>query len=470
MVYLINKITQIAMLVLILLVIVAGIIFVYYIMTKNKRAKRSIDEEDTVKVAFDRKDTREYVKHIEDICDDMIVTDGGKRFVAALMCSGYDFAFETAERQLATVSGMYAFSNTITKPVSYRQYSKPVDLEHTLKRHEGALEGRNEELFHVHEDIRDMEMNLKRDRSQLSDAEVTLYEQEIASAKKQEKALKFRCLHLQDEIRAITRYTGSRVDPETVETWIFEWSYDPYDFSYDMNPEEIHYRAVKELFSIGQTKIHALANCGVRARRATTEELIEMCRWYSSPVSSERYKLSDIKESSFFDDITASDPLSAARKRAIQEIKEESDIAYFKALKEARENLKNDVINVKKTEKSDGQSVPVPKKEVQEAPVQTTKKKEMSPSQMPKGEKTAAPVAKASQGNPASGATVMETVSRRDGAQRSVEKQASAPACVNTKTVPAPGRTVSGRRPIVRATSGGSSMREAVGGDLIGED
>lgn len=458
MVYLINKATQIAMLVLILLVVVAGMVFVYYFMTKNKRAKRSIDEEDTVKVAFDRKDTREYVKHIENICDDMIVTDNGKRFVAALICTGYDFAFETAERQLSTVSGMYAFSNTITKPVSYRQYSKPVDLEYTLKRHEDALEERNEELFHVHEDIRDMENNLKRDRVRLTDDEVALYEQEIGAAKKKEKALKFRCLHLQDEMRAVTRYTGSRVDPETVETWIFEWSYDPYDFAYDMKPEEVHYRAVKELFSIGQTKIHALANCGVRARRATTDELIEMCRWYSSPVSSERYKLSDIKESSFFDDITASDPLSEARKRALQEIKEASDIAYYEALKEARGNLKQGVGQADR------------KNEVAHT-AQADKRGGLQAQKVP-GVKNASSGKEERRTLPSVTAAV-EARAQVDNKQKTAEKKAV--TAQGTKTAGAGGRAVSGRRPIVRAVPGvesdhRSTVLPTASTDLIGED
>lgn len=342
MVYLLNKATQIAMVVLIFLVVIVAALLTWYLVSRKKRAKRSISEEDLVTVAFDRKDTREYVKHIEDIRGDMIITDGGKRFIAVLKCTGFDFFHETAEKQLSTVRSMYGFTNTITKPVSYRQYSKPVDLEYTIKLHQKALDERMEELFQVHEDIRDMEANLKRDRSALSEMDVKLYENEIASAKKREDALKFRCFHLQDELRAISRYTGGGVDPETVETWVYEWTYDPYDFSYDMNQEEIYYRAIKELYSIGETKIHAMANCGVRAKRCTTEELIDMCRWYSSPVSSERYKLSDIKNSSFFDDVTSDDPLERARKRAVKEIDDQAQMAFLQALGEAAAPTKNE--------------------------------------------------------------------------------------------------------------------------------
>lgn len=338
MVYLMNKITQIFMILLVILVGIAAVVFAIFFSRKNKRKKNSITEEEFVITQFNRKDMRDYVKHIEDIRGDMIITDGGNRFVAVLKCTGFDLFYESADRQLATVRGMYGFTNTITKPMTYRQFSKPVDLEYTLKRYQDALNARSEELFHVQEDIRDMESNLKRDKNALSDADVSLYEREIQAARKKEKALRFRCFHLQDELRALGKYTGGNMDPETVETWIYEWSYDPYDFTYDMSQEEIYYRAMKELYSIGRTKIHALANCGVRASRCTTDELIDMCRWYSAPVSAERYKLSDIKASSYFDDITGDNPLERAVKRAAAEIDEQAQMEFYQALKETADS------------------------------------------------------------------------------------------------------------------------------------
>ena len=340
MIYIIDLMTKIALVILVVLVLAAIGVFAYFFMNKNRRSKRTVNEEETIEVAFDKKDTREYVKSIEDIRNNMIVTDGGKRFIAGLKCTGFDYFFEQAERQLATVAGMYAFTNTITKPVSYRQYSKPVDLEYTLSRYHDALNARNEELFHVQEDLKELRANLRRDMDHLSPEDVRLYEREIIEAEKKEKALNFRSFHLADQIRKISRYSGYTVEPDTEEMWLYEWTYDPYDFSYDMKPEEIYYRAVKELYSIGETKIHALSNCGVRARRCTTDELIEACRWYSSPVSAARYKMSDIKKSSFFDDIHSSDPYREACERAEAEILEEARIAYLQAVKEAGEQGK----------------------------------------------------------------------------------------------------------------------------------
>lgn len=448
MVYLINKITQIAMILLIILVVIAAVIFIVYFMGKKKRAKRSIQEEDLVKVAFDRKDVGEYVKHIEDIRGDMLITDGGKRFVAVLKCTGFDFFYETAERQLATVRGMYGFSNTITKPVSYRQYSKPVDLEYTLKRHMGALDERNEELFLIRADIHDLEANLKRDRSSLSAADIALYEHEIEAAKKKEKALQFRCFHLQDEIRAITRYTGSKVDPETVETWVYEWTYDPYDFSYDMNQEEVYYRAIKELYSIGQTKIHALANCGVRAKRCTTEELIDMCRWYSSPVSSERYKLSDIKKSSYFDDVTADDPLERARKRAATEIDEHAQMAFYQAVQHVAQET------AAGTSTDNGIQTKGARVSVKTGSVQAVDGTEK---RLPDAPKTGSKQPKASVKKTQ---TATKTSLSSQNAQYPMGSKQASPANV---------RSSGGRRTIVRARDVRASG-QPVGADLIGEE
>lgn len=223
----------------------------------------------------------------------------------------------------------------------YRQFSKPVDLEYTLNKHTQALTERSEELFHAQEDVRELEANLSRDRSVLSESHIALYEREIEIARKKEKALQFRCFHLQDELQALSKYTGGKIDPETVECRVYDWTYDPFDFTYDMDQEEIYYRAIKELYSIGQTKIHALANCGVRARRCSTAELIDMCRWYSAPKSSERYKWSDIEDSSYFDDITGADPLAQAIKRAADEIDEQAKIAFYQSVQNTSEAVKD---------------------------------------------------------------------------------------------------------------------------------
>ena len=121
--------------------------------------------------------------------------------------------------------------------------------------------------------------------------------------------------------------------PQQIQTWVFDWEFNPLDFSVDLSDEEIYKRAIMELDAIANAKIHALSNCGVKAYRCSTEELIEMTRRYSCPVSADRFKLRDIVNSSFFDDIFTSDDVQRMSKRAAEESAENisllSDMPLF---------------------------------------------------------------------------------------------------------------------------------------------
>ena len=122
--------------------------------------------------------------------------------------------------------------------------------------------------------------------------------------------------------------------PDPVETYVFEWQYDPMDFSTDLTQEEIYARAKQELNAKASSMIHALSNSHVKAVRCKTDELIEMFRFYSSPVSASRFKLKDIKNSSFFDDINTSNSLHDLQKHVVDQVALNSQMEYMKDIHE----------------------------------------------------------------------------------------------------------------------------------------
>ena len=64
-----------------------------------------------------------------------------------------------------------------------------------------------------------------------------------------------------------------------------------------------------ELEAKANAMIYSLSNSHVKAKRCNTEELIEKVRRYSSPISANRFKLKEIMDSSFFEDIVSSDSI-----------------------------------------------------------------------------------------------------------------------------------------------------------------
>lgn len=250
-----------------------------------------------------RYDAIDFVK-LDDIKDDMIILENGKRFVAAIHCHGYDFYSAQMDEQASTISGYSGFINVINKPITYRQYCKAVDMEDTLERYESAYQRLIKEQSDTERELADINLALKDESLSLTNRR--LYERERDVVQHRLDTLVFRIFHVEDQIRYIERVSGTNTEPDINETYVFDWTYNELDFSVELTQEEIEERARQELHAMARAYIHSLSSCGVKAKRCTTEELIEMYRRYSSPISADRYKLRDIVSSSYYEDIVSS--------------------------------------------------------------------------------------------------------------------------------------------------------------------
>lgn len=316
MIYLIERLTSAATIIAVFLAFFAALLGIYALASQKKRKARRMAEDRTDYSKLERADTCNYLK-FDDIRDNMIITDNGTRFVGVIKCQGFELYAESVQVQSATCQNYYAFINTITTPVTYRQYGQPVDLEDTQILYRERLDAVTGGLLLAQAEMKELSdaFNSRKDTMRREDA--LLYRKNMDALRCRIQALRFRKFHLEDQIRAIGLFSGGNVAPDRNETYVFDWTYHPMDFQMDLTPEEIHQRAVQELRAMSDAKIHALSNCNVRARRATTEDLIEMVRRYSSPLSAERFKLRDIQKSTFFDDIHTSDAGERLRAAAL---------------------------------------------------------------------------------------------------------------------------------------------------------
>lgn len=317
----INYIMTVVMVVLIIGVAIGGLLAFYFlkIRKKKRRVEGNVDYS-----SFSRKDAEDYIK-TNDIKDDMIILNNNRRFVGVIKCRGFDFYSAHAAEQGATVQNFLSFINTINKPVTYRQYCKAVDMEDTYIMYKEAYDRLSEELFTVTEDLKDLLAETKGKDNSYNEAEKNLYSNMKDELERKIDALSFRKFHMEHQMTYLSNISGNKVSPEINETWVFDWSYDPMAFSVDLTEEEIFERAKKELYAIGEAKIHALSAAGVKATRCKTEDLIEMCRRYSAPISSDRYKIQDVMRSSYFADIVSSNSPKEIIKNGIETAKQESE-------------------------------------------------------------------------------------------------------------------------------------------------
>lgn len=349
MVYLMDKLTgilNIILFIMVIFIVIGGGCFLYY--TKIKKQKR-LKEDEVDYSHLSREDSADWIK-LDDIKDGMIIVDNGQRFIGAIRCQNTaDFYSAQEAEQAATAQGFLSFISTIDKPISYRQYCQAVDMEDTINRYKEAKEQNEKKLYNLLEDKKELIANMEKYKTTMSREDVELCDKELEEMEHQIDAYRFRIFHVEDQIRFMKAISGNSVMPQQVQTWIFDWTFNPLDFSVELSEEEIYNRAIRELDSIARAKIHALSNCGVRAYRCTTEELIEMTRRYSCPVSADRFKLRNIVDSSFFDDINISDDVSEMTKKAsavsAENISELSDTSLFGTVPpEMPQNVKkNDV-------------------------------------------------------------------------------------------------------------------------------
>lgn len=319
----IDDLSNMIMIGLIVFTILGVFIFVALLIYRKNNKASGIYEEEKDFSSFNRVDSETYLR-FDDIKDRMIICDGGYRFVAAVRGYGFDFYHASAEVQAAVQQNFVGFINTITTPTMFRQYSKAIDVEHSMRLYEEAYRKKEMELFEIAEDIRNI--NLSMSDRVYNEGEKALFEKRLEELNRSKKAKEWQKEHLRDQMAKLKQSSGEHVDPERVQCWIFDWSYNPLDFTMDLTKEQIYEKALRQLESMANAKIHALQNCKVRAVRCSTEDLIEMTRRYSSPLSANRFHLRDVLKSSFFDDFNYETNHEEMMERARDSIKRSSSL------------------------------------------------------------------------------------------------------------------------------------------------
>lgn len=295
------KIALVVLVVILVLSAVIGIGLFYYMNVVKKKRKSAKDIDYS---SFNRRDAKDYIQMIDDIKDDMIIADDMTRFIGVIECQGYDFYSAHMIEQGNTVQGYLGFINIIDKPITYRQYSKSVDLEYTIKKYLKAYDAVCEKLDKAINKLDEIQLALKKE---MSSDRMNIYLKEQELTKRSIDAFEFRKFHLEDQLGYIDVNSGSTTTPLISSCYVLEWIYNPMEFSVDLSEYEILERAKNELTAQANAKISSLSNSGVKAKRCSTIELIDMCRRHSQPISSERYRIRDVVGSSYFEDITTSD-------------------------------------------------------------------------------------------------------------------------------------------------------------------
>ena len=131
---LVTNIQIVAVSVILILLVFGGIGMYIFRFRKRVSVEKNMDYSN-----FNRKDVVEYIR-IDDVTEDMLVSDGGRRFIAAVKCQGFSFADAEVEEKLQTIRGYITFFNVLdNSPIQFRQSARDVNLDSLIQDYQNQL-------------------------------------------------------------------------------------------------------------------------------------------------------------------------------------------------------------------------------------------------------------------------------------------------------------------------------------------
>jgi hypothetical protein len=325
------KVAQLIAIIIAIVIVLAGLYAYWYLKV---RKKKKVTEETINYDALERKDSIDFCK-FDDIKDDMIITDGGTRFIGIIKARGFDYFQSRASEQNMTEGGYGMFINSITQPITFRQYTKAVDLDGVRENYKNAYDRTEQMLFNLNEDFNRLTSqyyDLKSEDKLTDEIEWELLSQCENLASKIE-VYDYRRLHLADNLNYIDQ-VSKVTSPEKVQTYVYDWTYDPLMGVSDLTDAEIHKKAITELKRKGDAYIHALGNAGVRASRVRNDELVQMMRRHFHPLTANVFTAKDFEASNYYEEITSSFGLKesdyelAMQEGVLEQVQDQRDKVY----------------------------------------------------------------------------------------------------------------------------------------------
>lgn len=243
----------------------------------------------------------EHLLPFDDIRNGMVIDDGGKRFTAAIICSGSDFFNDNYDEKVRKQNAYVGFWHTIRDDICYRESPESVDLSHTINKYKAARRKVESELYGASSEYSQMRnyYNVETGNGRM----VPLaFENRMIALQKAMERLEWRISHIDDELRLCSSLSDVRSGNEKKQkAYIFSWFDKGGINGLNLEGEELERRAAEELDSIAARMIRSLSGSGVSARRATTEELIDMFRRVIHPVRGSLYGAADLMEETDWD-------------------------------------------------------------------------------------------------------------------------------------------------------------------------
>lgn len=303
---LINRITAYILVFVVILIVVCITLVVAFLIYRGKKSTRLKMDENYRDAKV--KDAEDFIP-VEDVADNMIITKGRKRFVAVIRCRGFDFYTANDEEKLRTKNNYRSFISAFSSRVTYRLFGEDINMDYTMKMYQDTYHEMQETAFNEAESYKEIKEAYKQARDTGS-PQIEDLAKYLSAAERRLTAYDWRLKHMESQMQYISRVSGPEAGRQRlVQTYVLDWSNSDELITGILTEEQLHKKAVKELDKICRVKIRQLNDAGVKAIRCNNGELIDMLHHHCHPVSGNRYRFDQLKDSTYFDLISTTDTL-----------------------------------------------------------------------------------------------------------------------------------------------------------------
>lgn len=272
-----ENLTSILQLLLIVSIIIFFVLFVAFIfLTMKKKQKEKEPAKTQIKdTSEDKKASSNLIQtkvytpqnvksflEFDEIKDNMIVQDKGKRLVMVIQCQGINYDLMSSMEKVAVESGFVQFLNTLTRPIQLYVQSRKVNLEESLLNYNKRLKV----IENKYNKTR-MQFEMAQKNTNISNEEYNMIKLEYVRQR-----------NLYDYTKDIISNTEKMSLNKNILTknYYIAISYVPDNTEGLFQKEELLDMAFSELYTNAQSLLRILSVCGITGRILDSVELADL--------------------------------------------------------------------------------------------------------------------------------------------------------------------------------------------------
>lgn len=313
----IQRITNIANIVLYVLVTVAGLSFgIYYFLHKKGYLSKKKKEEKPIKNPKEF-DVRKFID-MDDIKNNMIIKDNYSTFIQGVKTNGIDYPNSTPREKLQVIENYIEYCNGISNPVRMFIQATEDDIDGFLEFFDEIEKKRIKERDALIEEIRELNNTLRK-VDILDKSTREMVETEIIKKEKMLENIEW-IIERNRHKREFVRATTPTETYDRFESYIFtEYKHDNAAFGHELTLDEIIKKAQDELETQIKGIIRGHVACGVECIPLSSDELAQIMRTTFNPLDGDKFKIKNALKSDMFVYNATADNIETLRKKAILE-------------------------------------------------------------------------------------------------------------------------------------------------------